>query len=266
MLAAADCAELDAGPRAAKPGTARLCAVTRQVEPIERLIRFVVAPDGAVTADVKRKLPGRGLWLGASRTVVAEALRRGTFGRGFRRDVRVSPDLVAETERLLVSAAIDALAIAGKAGEVAAGWAKVEAALRSGEAVAVLHARDGAADGLRKLEAVARAAGVPVLGPLASAELDLALGRTNVIHAALRPGSAAKAVMARCEGIERFRGAQAGDVPERREAAGTATTNLAETKLAGTRAVPDAPVDAPSDSGRADSGRDDLGRDDLTGP
>lgn len=256
MLAAADCAELDSGPRAAKPGTERLCAVTRQVEPIERLIRFVVAPDGAVTADVKRKLPGRGLWLTASRAVVVEAMRRGVFGRGFRRDVRVSPELVSETEKLLVNAAIDALAIAGKAGEVAPGWAKVEAALRSGEAVAVLHASDGAADGLRKLEAIARAASIPVLTALTSAELDLALGRTNVIHAALRPGSAAKTVMARCEGIERFRGAQAGGMPERREAARTATTKLAETKLAGPRAVPDAPAVAPSDSGR----------DDLKGP
>lgn len=205
MLAAADCAELDSGPRAAKPGTERLCAVTRQVEPIERLIRFVVAPDGAVTADVKRKLPGRGLWLTASRAVVVEAMRRGVFGRGFRRDVRVSPELVSETEKLLVNAAIDALAIAGKAGEVAPGWAKVEAALRSGEAVAVLHASDGAADGLRKLEAIARAASIPVLTALTSAELDLALGRTNVIHAALIQGGAAVRFHAAASRLERYR-------------------------------------------------------------
>lgn len=252
MVAAADCVELDAGPRASKPGTERLCAVRRQVMPIERLIRFVMTPDGAVTADVKRKLPGRGLWLAGDRAVLVEAMRRGVFGRGFRRDVRVSPELPAETEALLVRAATDALAIAGKAGEVAAGWAKVEAALRSGDAIAVLHARDGAADGLRKLHAIAGSARVPVLTDLTSAELDLALGRTNVIHAALRPGAAAKSVVARREGIKQFRGGETGEVPERCEAAGTATAKLAETNLAGPNPAADAPAIAPSASGRSD--------------
>lgn len=252
MAAAADCVELDAGPRASKPGRERLCAVKRQVMPLERLIRFVVTPDGAITADVKRKLPGRGLWLTGERAVLVEAIRRGVFGRGFRRDIRVSPELPAETEALLIRAAVDALAIAGKAGEVATGWAKAEATLRSGEAIAVLHARDGAADGLRKLQAAARSARVPVLTDLTSAELDLALGRTNVIHAALRPGAAAKSVVARCEGIKQFRGGETGGVPERCETAGTVTAKLAATNLAGPNPAPGAPVIAPSDSGRDD--------------
>ena len=67
---------------------------------------------------------------------------------------RCAGDLAAETERLLERAALDALAMAGKAGTVVAGFAKVEAAIGRDEALALLHARDGAADGERKLDAV----------------------------------------------------------------------------------------------------------------
>ena len=61
--------------------------------------------------------------------------------RGFKRDVRVAPDLAELTERLLERAALDALAIAGKAGPVVAGFAKVEAALVRDEVVAAAPCR-----------------------------------------------------------------------------------------------------------------------------
>ena len=133
-----------------------MCAVTRQVRPVQDLLRFVVGPDGEVLADLKRKLPGRGLWISAARETVAEAVRKGVFGRGFKRDVRVAPDLVAATEAMLERAIVDALAVAGKARQVVTGFAKVEAALRGGEATALLHAADGGLDGIRKLDAISR--------------------------------------------------------------------------------------------------------------
>ena len=58
--------ELDAGPRKGRPGAERLCAVTREVKPVDDLIRFVVGPEGVVP-DLKRKLPGRGLWITADK-------------------------------------------------------------------------------------------------------------------------------------------------------------------------------------------------------
>ena len=81
MLAIAD-PELDHGPRADRSATMRMCAVSREVRPIDELIRFVVAPSGEVVADLKRKLPGRGLWVSASRKMVAEAVRRHQFQQG----------------------------------------------------------------------------------------------------------------------------------------------------------------------------------------
>jgi uncharacterized protein len=220
MLAFADPADLDNGPRTNRSGTERMCAVTRQVRPIDELIRFVVAPSGEVIADLKRKLPGRGLWVSASRKAVAEAVRRNHFGKGFKRDVRVAPDLPKDTENLMVRGAVEALAMAAKAGQVVAGFAKVEGALQAHQAVALIHAADGAADGIRKLDAILRQnaskAGespeFPVIGALTSEQLDLALGRSNVIHAALLADRASDSFLARWRSLERFR----SGVPEER--------------------------------------------------
>ena len=155
MLALAD-PDLDNGPRTDRSATMRMCAVTRQVRPIDELIRFVVSPSGEAVPDLKRKLPGRGLWVSASHRTVAEAARRNHFSKGFKRDVRAAATLAADTEALLVRSVVEALAMAAKAGQVVSGFSKVEGALGQRQALVLIHACDGAADGIRKLDAVAR--------------------------------------------------------------------------------------------------------------
>jgi predicted RNA-binding protein YlxR (DUF448 family) len=220
MLAFAD-PDLDNGPRTNRSATVRMCAVTREVRPIDELIRFVVSPQGEVMADLKRKLPGRGLWVSASRRAVAEAVRRNQFGKGFKRDVRVAPTLAADTENLLVRGAIEALAMAAKAGQVVSGFSKVEGALAQRQAQTLIHASDGAADGIRKLDALARQnSGIsgnhdesrefPAVTALTSEQLDLALGRSNVIHAALLAGPASKTFLSRSHILVRYRMADDG--------------------------------------------------------
>jgi predicted RNA-binding protein YlxR (DUF448 family) len=198
--------DLDRGPRAAE--RTRMCAVTREIRPISELIRFVVAPDGTAVADLKNKLPGRGLWLTGSRAALAEAIKRKIFSRGFKREVRLPADLAEETERLLERAVLDALAMAGKAGAVAAGFTKAQAALDHEQVIALLHAAGAAADGVRKLQANAhrqRSGAPPEIGFLTTAQLDLALSRPNVVHAALLAGPASETFLARCRRLERFR-------------------------------------------------------------
>jgi uncharacterized protein len=217
MLAFAD-PDLDNGPRTDRSATMRMCAVTRQVRPIEELIRFVVSPQGEVIPDLKRKLPGRGLWVSASHRTVVEAVRRNHFSKGFKRDVRIAPTLVADTESLLVRGVIEALAMAAKAGQVIAGFSKVEGALEQRQVEALIHASDGAADGIRKLDAIARQnAGInddsrkfPVVTALTSEQLDLALGRSNVVHAALLAGPASKTFLSRSHILVRYRMADDG--------------------------------------------------------
>jgi uncharacterized protein len=216
MLALAD-PDLDNGPRPDSSATMRMCAVTREVRPIGELIRFVVSPQGEVIPDLKRKLPGRGLWISASRRTVAEAVRRNQFSKGFKREIRAAATLPADTEALLVRSATEALAMIAKAGQVVSGFSKVEGALREGQAQALIHASDGAADGIRKLDAIVRQkhgnpdesqefpAKFPIVNVLTSAELDLALGRSNVIHAALLAGPASKTFLSRCQILVRYR-------------------------------------------------------------
>ena len=215
MLARIDEDGLDTGPKG--HGAERFCAVTREVKPITELIRFVVAPDRSVVADVKHKLPGRGLWVTATREAVAEAARRKVFARGFKTDVRPAPDLVAATELLLERSALDALAIAGKAGQVVAGFSKVDAALGRDKVVGLIHARDAATDGIRKIEAAMRrqfgdeANRVQIIDAFSSPQLDLALGRSNVVHAALLAGGASEGFIARALRLKRFRSGGAGN-------------------------------------------------------
>jgi predicted RNA-binding protein YlxR (DUF448 family) len=181
--------------------------VSRSVKPVAEMIRFVIGPDGIVP-DLKRRLPGRGVWITALRTAVAEAVKRKVFARSFRTDVRVPPDLDGLTERLLERSALEALGIAGKAGQVVAGFSKVEAALARDRVIAVLHAFDGAPDGIAKLAAALRRRSdlkPHVIATFASAQLDLALGRSNVVHAALLAGPASATFLARARLLERFR-------------------------------------------------------------
>jgi predicted RNA-binding protein YlxR (DUF448 family) len=208
MLAHEQHEELDAGPRKGRPGAERLCAITREVKPVENLIRFVVGPEGIVP-DLKRKLPGRGLWITADKRTLKDAVSRNVFARGFKRDVRVTAELADLTERLLQQTALDALSIAGKSGLVLTGFAKVEAAIAHDDLVGLIHASDAAADGVAKLAGAMRhrpdEGRLAAIRAFSTAQLDLALGRSNVVHAALLAGPATDTFLARLARFERFR-------------------------------------------------------------
>jgi predicted RNA-binding protein YlxR (DUF448 family) len=189
--------------------TLRRCAVTRVQRPKEALIRFVLGPDGTVVPDLKEKLPGRGVWLTAANDVVAEAVKRKAFGRALKAEAKTPEHLAEEVDKLIASAALGALALANKAGEVVFGHAKVEEAVAKGRAIALVHASDAAEDGCRKLDGKALAAtagrGIPTVRAFSADELGLASGRTNVIHAALIQGGAARKFLAAASRVERYR-------------------------------------------------------------
>ncbi len=193
-------------------GPERTCAVTRRKGAPETMIRFVIGPDDSVVPDIRCKLPGRGVWIDAQGASVAAAVRKNAFARGFKAKVAVATTLDADVEELLARDALQSLAMANKAGAVTTGFAKVEASLDASRATAVLHAADAGADGIRKLEAAARRASETKGRPLSvklftSQQLDLALGRTNVIHAALAAGPASDAFLTRCHKLINYRSA-----------------------------------------------------------
>ncbi len=194
----------------------RLCIATREVRPVGELMRFVIGPDGSVVPDLKRRLPGRGVWITARRHLVEEAVRRRIFGRGFKADVKVSAELADELDRLLERSALNALSIAHKAGLVILGFAKVEAAVATAPLVALIRARDAGQESGRRLATALRRCGehgaeAKIVEVFPSAQLDLALGRLNVVHAALLAGRASETFLARWRFLEYFRADNPGN-------------------------------------------------------
>jgi predicted RNA-binding protein YlxR (DUF448 family) len=187
-----------------------MCAVSRRVLPERELIRFVAAPDGRVVPDLKARLPGRGVWIGLDRSCVAEATRKNAFARGLKRQVTAPADLAGDVSARLREAALGRLGLARRAGAVVTGFSKVEGALKRSGLAAVLIARDAAEDGRRKMAQALRRSGqsalVPVIRLFDSAELGLATGRANVIHAAVLQGPAGRSFLDAADRFRRYEG------------------------------------------------------------
>jgi len=211
MLAVAQDTELDRGATSVASGAERTCALTRELKPAADMIRFVVGPGGEAVPDVKRKLPGRGIWVTATRGAVEDAVKRNVFTRGFKRDVRVALNLAAQTEQMIERAALDALAIAGKGGTVISGFSRVETAVGRDDILAMIHAADAGDDGKRKLAATlhrnttVKSREIVMIDMFTGAQLDLALNRPNVVHAALLAGPGSETFLARVARLTRFR-------------------------------------------------------------
>jgi len=167
--------------------------VTGEVMDEARLLRFVASPDGVVTPDVARKLPGRGLWVAADRASVTTAAKKGLFSRAAKTRLVAPADLADQVERLLTKRLLDGLGLARRAGDLTSGFEKVLAAVRGGKVAWLIEASDGAEDGRTKLLNLARHMTPPpgVIGVFSAAELGLALGAENVIHSAFLAGRGA---------------------------------------------------------------------------
>ena len=189
----------------------RTCIVTRLVGDPSELIRFVAGPDGQIVPDLKGNLPGRGVWVTAKKSLVAEAVKKLQFARGLKKSVITSPDLPDLVEDLLRDAALGALGFSKKAGECLTGSGKVEGSIRAGRAIGVLHANDGAEDGLRKLSqatfSVEEQGGprIKIWRVFSSSQMNMAFGATNVIHAALIEGGAARNCLHRVIQLSKYR-------------------------------------------------------------
>jgi predicted RNA-binding protein YlxR (DUF448 family) len=177
--------------------------VSGEILPEHRLIRFVAAPDGQIVPDVAAKLPGRGLWVEATRKSIAIAVQKKLFARAAKAtgggaakiNISAGGDLADRAEKALVTRMLGDLGLARRSGALVMGFDNVMRALDSAKPPTLLiEAADGSGDGKRKLYNAAYARGLKpfVAEGLVSAELGLALGRENVIHAAVQPGGLAE--------------------------------------------------------------------------
>jgi len=193
--------------------TERLCIATGQTGPVAGMVRFVRAPSGEVVPDIAGDLPGRGVWISAQRDLVDRAIQRRAFARGLTPDVKkgsggpgalsVPQDLSEEVERQLAKRCLDLLGLARRSGALTAGAEKVTALAKAKKIVVLIEARDGAADGREKLRWLCP--GVPVVDLFSSRELGLALGRENVVHAALTSDGFADRFITEVRRLQGFR-------------------------------------------------------------
>ena len=202
-------------------GTQRLCAATREALNPDELIRFVADPSGDIVPDLARRLPGRGVWIKASKSVVERAIKANVFAKSLKRNVRAAPELPERLDQLMEKRVIEALALANKAGLVTGGFQQVDELIGSGGVTVLVQAADAADGGrdrlARKFAAVAAARGrnAPLVTSLSTEQMSLAMGRSNVVHAALIHGGAAERFLYEAERFKRYRsGIGASDEPE----------------------------------------------------
>jgi len=192
----------------------RTCIVTGAKDAPARMLRFVLAADGSVVPDIRCELPGRGAWTRLSSEAVAKAAGKGAFSRAFAAKADAPVALAATVDALLERDALQSLSMVNKAGLVVAGAFKVDSAIGSGDVAAVIQASDGAPVGAEKRVQALRARfgegakTIPWINIFSSSQLDLALGKANVIHAALKSGAATSAFVLRAERLRRYRASE----------------------------------------------------------
>lgn len=187
-------------------GPVRKCILSGKREARGHLVRLALSPDGEILPDVRAKAPGRGAWIGVTRSQLeaahAKGKLKGALARAFKTgDFRIAADLPARIESALQRNLLDRLGLEARAGAVVTGGEKLDKAARQGKLHMLLHASDAADDGARKLAQAWRVGsdreGSDLKGlalPVPRTILSLALGRENVVHAGLTDARAAKRV------------------------------------------------------------------------
>lgn len=189
----------------------RTCIVSRAEKSPDNLIRFALSPEGEVVPDLGLRLPGRGAWVTNSRALVGQAVSKRAFDRAWRRKVNISEDICDTIDRLLERRALDALSLATKAGHVVSGFSNVDQCIEDAERVVLLQAADGSEDGrgklARKYRAICEAkSATPILvNDFGIEQISLAIGRPNVVHAALNRGRVTDAFVCAAARLGRFR-------------------------------------------------------------
>lgn len=195
--------------REIETGPERRCVATGASGDAARLIRFALSPEGIVTPDLAERLPGRGVWVSATRADVEKAAKRNLFARGFKAPARSPEGLAEMVEQGLARRAVEALGIARKAGLAVTGFEKVKARLKQGAVTALVEASDGSQEQRAKLRPMAGEAAL--IDALSREELGLAFGRAFVIHAVLGVGGAADRAVREARRLAGFRSRNADE-------------------------------------------------------
>lgn len=196
-----------AATRQDKEAPRRRCLVSRDSFPTDQLIRFVIGPDNRVVPDLEGRLPGRGLWLRATRDIIDDACRQRVFPKAARAPVEVADGLADRIEALLLRRCLSFIGLARRAGHAVGGLEKVRSALAGRGTGIVLVASDAGEDGRRKMLSIA--GGVPVIELFSGAELGSVFGRERTVFAAIGCGGLSTRLVGEACRLAGFRRARA---------------------------------------------------------
>ncbi|SCW87831.1 hypothetical protein SAMN02927924_03601 [Sphingobium faniae] len=202
--------------------TERKCILSGDRADPETLVRLALGPNGEILPDIRAKAPGRGAWIGVSRseleTALAKGKLKGALARAFKTgELQIPDDLPDLIETGLRKALLDRLGLEARASMLLTGSEKIDVAARQGKVALLLHAADAAADGNRKLDQALRvgqeAEGTDLAGivlPVDRNALSMAMGRDNVVHIAVTDSRAASRLRAALGRLESYLGCATG--------------------------------------------------------
>lgn len=200
----------------------RRCVLTGEHGSRAALVRLAVSPDGLVLPDAHAKAPGRGAWIGVTRSELETALTKGklkaALARGFKSGaLDIPPDLPARVEDALRRALTDRLGLEMRSGTLILGTERIAETARGGGVALLLHAIDASEGGRKKLDQAWRVGqereGSGERGtilPLDRTALSVALGRDNVVHLALGDSKAAERISIPLQRLMHFLGVEQG--------------------------------------------------------
>ncbi|MEW4449828.1 DUF448 domain-containing protein [Qipengyuania sp. JC766] len=204
----ADTARARTNSGSARSCPERRCILTGETAPRAALVRLAISPDGQVLPDPHAKAPGRGAWLGVSRSELEATMEkgrlRGALARAFKgAPLSVPEDLPDRIAESLVRALQDRLGLEMRTGALILGSERIAEKARMGTVALLLHASDSSEGGRSRLDQAWRvgrdmegSGDRGIVLPLDRTALSVALGRENVVHLALADDASAARIMA----------------------------------------------------------------------
>lgn len=156
------------------------------------MIRFVIGPEENIIPDVFSKLPGKGIWVGASKSSVEKALNKNIFSSVLKKPVEIDKNLDQTIQRSVLNKLIKLISLARKANQAVAGFEKTKNQLKLGKTKLLIQASDGS---IREKSRLRPPDGEnSIINCLNMKELGLAFSKENVIHASIMNGGLCKEI------------------------------------------------------------------------
>lgn len=192
----------------------RTCIVTRKTYPVEELIRFVVSPSGEILPDIKRNLPGRGVYILARKYLINKAITSSCLVNHFAHKLNkknmsltINPDTPDLIEKLLINKAVKSLSLGRKAGKITYGFNNCDKAIREHKVARMLHTIGTSSDSVNKISQAIFASKIDVKQEFIFTESDLekAFGDLNIMHVAILHGNTTKYIVKNIDKLHIYR-------------------------------------------------------------